>query len=99
VEDNKFLSMIKNENVNDVFSALQHKGAIYRINGLINVVRYSLTSAEIISEVIRICEDNTFLDGYTVSEFAFATLDLIGSKKYIGNNRNINNLIQSEFEF
>lgn len=84
---------------NAVITALNHKGAIYRINGIINAARYSLIFPEIIDKILKLCNDNTFLDGYTVSDFAEAALELIGYKKYAGNNQSVHQLIESKFLF
>ena len=99
MENRELLNHVKNGDSDAVLLALRHKGAIYRINGLINLVRHSLDSQIIIQEAEKLCYDDTFLDGYTVSDFAYAALDLIQFRKYSGKNDKIYQLIKSKFKF
>lgn len=94
------LSQMKNGNQDAILEGLKHKGAIYRINALINIVRHTLVdSEEIIQKVYNLLEDNIFVDGYKVSDFAYAVLDLIGIETYSGNNNQIKELIESKLDF
>ncbi len=100
MENNELLNRVKNGDEKAIIIALKHKGAIYRINALINIVRHSIVdSSKIIELVYQLLEDGIILDGYKVSDFAYATLDLIGIESYCGDNSKVKALIDSRFEF
>lgn len=99
MENSLLLSQMKSGDQDAILKGLKHKGAIYRINALINIVRYSISSKEIVQMVYNLLKDNVFVDGYKVSDFAYAVLDLIGVKKYSGSDEQISELIDSKLDF
>lgn len=100
MENNILLDNIKHGDRNSILVGLKHKGAIYRINALINIVRHSIDdSAEINEELYKLLEDDISIDGYTVSDFAYAVLDLTGIESYSGNDKHIKDLIDSRLVF
>ena len=100
MENNELLNRVKSGDEEAIAIALKHKGAIYRINALINIVRHSIVdSPKIIELTYTLLQDSIMLDGYEVSDFAYATLDLIGIESYSGDNQRVKALIDSRFEF
>ena len=99
MENNVLLKNGQNGDEASILELLNHKGAIYRINGIINSVRHKMSCKKIVDRIKSLCEDNISIDGYFVSEFAFAALDLLGESHYDGTNSKINNLISCKLEF
>ncbi len=82
-----------------ILAGLRHKGALVRINGILNSVRHSVESDEDIDLIRQLKSDITSFDLYAVSDFAIAALDLMGVEKYNGDKKQILNLIKSKFDF
>ena len=82
-----------------IISGLSHKGAIFRMNAIGNVVIHGMNDAETICTLAELKNDDVFLDGYTVGDFATAALDMLGIEKYAGKNRRMEELIDSKFDF
>ncbi|MCD8354451.1 MAG: hypothetical protein LUC47_09105 [Clostridiales bacterium] len=83
----------------DILAGLTHKGALIRINGIINAVCYSFKTPETVSLIKNLKNDNITFDTYSVSDFAIAALDIMGVEKYNGNRKQIVDLIGSRFDF
>lgn len=82
-----------------ILKGLSHNGALIRINGIMFAVKFKHSSDKIITKLKELLSDNTEVDGYSVSQFATAALDVMGITKYTGNDENVLELIESEFSF
>lgn len=82
-----------------IISGLSHKGAIFRMNAIGNAVIHGMNDTETIRTLVELKNDDVFLDGFTVGDFATAALDMLGVEKYSGNNRRMEELIDSRFDF
>lgn len=82
-----------------IIGGLSHAGAIYRMNAIAFSSIHKIKDIEVQKMIKRLKDDETFLDGYSVSQFAVAALDIMNIEKYTGDNSNIKNLIASKFEF
>ncbi|MGN1347716.1 MAG: hypothetical protein ACI4VI_02110 [Acutalibacteraceae bacterium] len=96
---NYLVNLMQNNDKQAIIEGLSHKGAIYRINGIIYSVLFSHTENETVSIIQNLKTDTTLFDGYSVSDFAIAALDLLSVEKYKGNEETILKLINSKFEF
>ena len=82
-----------------ISAGLSHNGALLRINGIINTVRFKLDDKNIITKIITLKSDNAVVDGISVSQIAVSALHVLGVEAYIGNDEQILELIESNFEF
>ena len=82
-----------------ILDGLSHSGAIYRMNAISFFAISRIQDAEIESKIMELKNDDTVLDGYSVSDFASAALDLLGIETYTGNKALVKDLIESKFEF
>ena len=80
-------------------NGLSHIGAIYRINAICFSFLTKKTEQNVVSHIAALKEDETMLDGYSVSDYAKAALSLMGVEQYQGNNARIIDLINSGFSF
>lgn len=78
--------------------ALDQKGAIFKVNGIISAVNHKIVSKSIIDKIRDLKNDNTIISGFYVSDFAAAALDALGMEKYKGNSERIKELIISKLE-
>ena len=99
MDDKTLLQRMKKGNKSAILEGLRHPGALFRINGIINVERYGLKDEEIIDYILDLKCDKISFDGYSVSDFAISALDLLDLEKYNGNDVAIKQLIESKFEF
>ena len=83
----------------DILICLKHKGALIRVNGIMNAVLYSLKTPEIIALIKGLKNDEKMFDTYLVSDFAIAALDVMDIEKYEGDKQQILGLIDSKFSF
>ena len=81
-----------------IICGLKHGGALYRANGIINATRYQITSKEVIQGIVCLLEDEVEIMGVKICEFAIAALDILGYKKYDGNDEYIVRMILSKFD-
>ena len=93
------LEKIKTGDENAILEGVTHKGAIYRINALIYAVRNAVDSEKVKEKIYDLQNDKVSVDGYKVSDFALAALDLLGIEKYTGINEQIKALIESRLIF
>lgn len=94
--------MVYNMSIGDesaIYNGLNHNGAVIRMNGIMFAANFKFKKSSIIDAIKKLTEDNTEFNGYTVSQFAFAALDVIGIEKYQGNDENIKELIDYKFVF
>ena len=75
------------------------KGAIYHINAIAWTTKNNIQNEELISSIKKLTTDDTLINGYTVGQFALASLDLLNIQKYNGSDISIKNLIKSNFDF
>ncbi len=81
-----------------VIKGLEHGGALYRVNGIINAARYQMTSSDIVQLIASLLDDKVEIMGYKVYEFAVAALDVLGYKKYDVDDENIMRMILCKFD-
>ena len=98
-EDRKLLKKIQNGDRNAILQGLTHSGAFYRINAIISAGKYIVIEPEIEIYLKRLKEDRVIMNGYRVSDFAYAVLDILKIEKYLGDDIKIRRLINSEFKF
>ena len=79
--------------------ALEHAGALYRVNGIISAVNHKLLSPKIIEMIKYLKNDKTVISGYKVSDFSEAALDILDIEKYTEDSESVLRLIQSKFNF
>ena len=82
-----------------IINGLSHKGALIRINAVMFAVKYKCKKNNVIELIKELLTDNTEVDGYSVSQFSIAALDVLGITKYTGNDENVVELIDDEFLF
>jgi len=83
-----------------VAEALEHNGALYRVNGITSAVNHKIISPIIVEKIIKLKDDNVVtICGAYVSEYAIAALDILGIEKYTGNEFRILRLIEAGFNF
>lgn len=82
-----------------IIDGLSHSGAIYRMNAIAFSSLSRIKDAEVEKRIQELKEDDIILDGYSVSDFALAALDLMKVESYAGNKRSVKNLIDSKFDF
>lgn len=82
-----------------LLDALPHQGSIYRMNAIAFSCICKADNAQIAEKIRKLKGDNAILDGYSVSDFAKAALDIMQIEKYSGDNVRIRNLIESGFVF
>lgn len=98
-EDRELLKKIQDGDRNAILQGLAHPGAFYRINATMSAGRHFVKEPVIGIYLKRLKEDNMIMNGYRVSDFAYAALDILGIEKYIGNDIRIRRLINSKFDF
>lgn len=99
IADRELFEMIKSGDENAILRGLSHPGAIYRVNAAINAVRFEVKKFQVKVYLDRMKADNVVVNGYRVSEFAYAALDLLGMERYSGNEPKTKALIKSKFDF
>lgn len=82
-----------------IIEGLLHKGAIYRMNAISFSSICKLKDAEVETRIKDLKDDNIVLDGYSVSDFAHAALELMAVEIYTGNKPAVKELINSKFDF
>lgn len=82
-----------------ILYGLQHKGALIRVNGIINAVKYQCVNDEVSKIIYQLKDDMNIVEGYSVSQFAIAALHILKIETYTGDNEQINDLIEYEFDF
>lgn len=99
-EENKLLfEKIQAGDNTAILQGLIHPGAFYRINATINVVRFEMREPVVKIYLDRLKDDQIIMNGYRVSDFAYAALDILGFETYTKNNIRIKKLIASKFIF
>lgn len=97
--DRRLLENIKNGNPSSIIKGLVHPGAFYRVNAIFCACRFKITDPPIKSYIDKLKTDSLIMNGYRVSDFAIAALDILGFEPYEGDDRRILRLIASKFEF
>lgn len=99
-DENRLLfEQIQTGDSSAIMQGFLHPGAIYRVNAIINAVKYEMQEPAIKIYLDRLKADNVIINGYKVSEFAVSALDILGLEKYSGNDIRVRRLIKSEFKF
>ena len=96
---NQIIMAMQNGDKKAIMSGLNCQGAIYRMNAIAFAVLNKMTSNDIVQKIIYLKEDTVSFDGYTVSDFAVAALDVLEIEKYPGSDSRIISLIDSKFKF
>ena len=97
--ENKIITLCHNGDVDAIKTALNHKGALYRMNGIIGCVSNKIKDDDVISTIKKLLSDDVVVSGYMVSDFALAALDILNITKYTGNSEKIKALIKCKFQF
>lgn len=97
--DRKLLEDIQNGEPSSIMKGLVHPGAFYRVNSILCACRFKVTDPPLKIYLDRLKTDDLVLNGYKVSEFAIAALDILGLEIYAGGDPRIRALIKSKFEF
>lgn len=82
-----------------ILYGLKHKGALIRVNGIVNAVKYQCVNDEVYKLIYQLKDDMNLVEGYSVSQFAIAALHVLKIETYTGGDEQINDLIEYEFEF
>ena len=82
-----------------ILKGLFHMGAIFRMNGAAFAVIHRIDDGEVAARLRELTKDPVTLDGYSVSDFAFAAMDLLGLSQYRGEKEAVKRLIESNFDF
>ena len=98
-ENRRLFEQIQHGNSDAILQGLSHPGAIFRVNGAISAVKYVVKTPVIKMRLERIKNDNTIINGYRVSDFAIAALDILGLEMYRGNDLKVRALIKSKLIF
>lgn len=98
-EDRELIKKIQDGDREAILQGLAHPGAFYRINAIISVGKNLVSEPTIGIYLKQLKEDKIIMNGYRVSDFAYAALDIIESEKYAGNDIRIRRLIDSRFDF
>lgn len=96
---NSLIDEMRNGNSNAIVAGLLHHGAIYRMNAIAFSSLQRRSNKEIVEKIKALRTDHFGIDGYSVSDFAIAALDILGIEKYTGTNQNIKRLIDCRFNF
>ncbi len=72
---------------------LSHSGASYRLNGIVECLDKRKATRNEIDLLEKLEADGTVLGGRTMSTYAKAALDILGVKKYRGNDESVSELI------
>ncbi len=96
---NALIRRMESGQTDAILTGLRHKGALVRINGILNATRHSIKTDETIDLIRELKKDTISFDLYAVSDFATAALDLMGIEEYNGSKKQILNLIESKFDF
>lgn len=96
---NHLIDRMKKGDKKAIVDALSHSGAIYRMNAISFCAIWKIKDPEVENRIKELKQDDVTLDGYRVSDFAAAALDLMGIETYTGNRIFTKNLIDSKFEF
>lgn len=97
--DRKLLEDIQHGKPSSIVKGLVHPGAFYRVNAIICAGRYKITDPPIKLYLDRLKTDDLIMNGYKVSDFAIAALDILKLEPYVGGDLRIRALIKSKFEF
>lgn len=82
-----------------IMDGLLHSGAIYRMNAISFSAISGIKDSEIKKKIKELKNDEVVLDGYSVSDFALAALDMMKVEPYSGNKIIVKKLIDSRFDF
>ena len=82
-----------------ILNGLSHSGAIYRMNAVAYAAIFKINGEEAIKRLRALKNDNVDIMGYLVSDFAIASLDMLGAEKYNGADSRVKELIESRFIF
>ena len=96
---NELIAKMKKGDKNAIISGLSHNGAIYRMNAISFSALHNIQDADVKKKITELTDDDISLDTYSVSDFAYAALDVMGIALYKGNSDSVKRLIESKFEF
>ena len=74
-----------------------HNGSVKAI--MVFGTRLGIDNAKFIESVKNAENNETVMMGVQISEFAKASLDILGIKEYRGDEKRIKDMIESKFEF
>lgn len=96
---NMLINEMQTGDRNAIYNGLFHSGAIYRMNAIAFATLHNIKDVDTISRIKELQNDDIMLDGFTVSDFANASLSLLKAEAYTGDKRAVKALIGSKFQF
>ena len=96
---NELIEKMRSGNKAATIEGLFHGGAIFRMDAIGYSAIFHYDDTEIIARIRHLKDDLVTLDGYSVSDFAHAALDIMGVEPYCGDKITIKNLIELKFDF
>ena len=86
-------------NIPAILSCLTSHRPLHRACGAMFAGLYHVKDDAVVNTIIRMKKDLTAIDGYTVGDFAVASLDVLGVEKYTGDRQEMKGLIATGFKF
>jgi hypothetical protein len=96
---NETIKKMQSGDISTLKNGFNAKGAIYRVNAIAWATKNNIIDEELIAYIKKSINDNTLISGYTVGQFALASLDILNIQKYQGDDISVKNLIKSNFDF
>lgn len=90
---------IHNGSVKAIMDGITSSSPIEFLNAMIFGTRLGIDNAKFIESVKNAENNETVMMGVRISEFAKASLDILGIKEYRGDEKRIKDMIESKFEF
>ena len=90
---------IHNGSVKAIMDGITSSSPIEFLNAMIFGTRLGIDNAKFIESVKNAENNETVMMGVQISEFAKASLDILGIKEYRGDEKRIKDMIESKFEF
>ena len=90
---------IHNGSVKAIMDGITSSSPIEFLNAMIFGTRLGIVNAKFIESVKNAENNETVMMGVQISEFAKASLDILGIKEYRGDEKRIKDMIESKFEF
>lgn len=85
--------------IEEILNGIKSNNTFELINAIIAGTRMNIKDNKFVDRLESAMKNEETLLGVPVYEFATASLDILGIKKYKGNNRRIKEMIQSELKF
>lgn len=76
-----------------ILGKLNSEGALYRCHGILETVWFGISNSEIIERLNELKTDSVLVMGRPVSAYAIAALHLMQEECYVGNDKDVRDLI------